>query len=87
MAGSIFHPLPYHLTRYHISTRACETESQPAQSSGNSHRRDNISFSRLVGSAMRLEVLFDDGSLLARVMDSRGGETQPNQRCAGGEGC
>jgi hypothetical protein len=40
----------------------------------------------MMGRTVRLDMRFDDGSLLARVMDSRGREAQPNQRRAGRQG-
>ena len=83
MTDKIFHPLFRRLTTKQIGAGPCKTEGQPTQSTGNSHRRYDISFACMMGHTVRLKVLLNDGSLLARVVDSRGREAQPDQRRAG----
>ena len=67
MTDKIFHPLFRRLTTKQIGAGPCKTEGQPTQSTGNSHRRYDISFACMMGHTVRLKVLLNDGSLLARV--------------------
>lgn len=86
MANDIFQALPHRLTRNQIGAGAGKAEGQSAQGASYSHWGDDVSFARMVGGALRLEMRLDDGSLLACVMDAGRCETQPDQRRAGGEG-